>query len=152
MSVDKQSTLPTWLSIAWGTTTSTITFSVTTANIGINTIRLTYTSQTNTNIILSDKFFLEVYPFVAYGAPNNGSCPTNVWPMHIGGSGVTIEFYYGDVDSTGSNFAVGGYISTAKYLNGTATNSKAFLATFSSTWSLNFLHTFDSYSGYTTAT
>ena len=44
-------------------------------------------------------------------------------------------------------------MNTAKYLNGTSTtNSKAFLASFSSVWSLNFLHTFDSYSGYSTNT
>ena len=43
-------------------------------------------------------------------------------------------------------------MNTAKYLNGTYTNSKAFLASYSNAWSLNFLHTFDSYSGYSTNT
>ena len=86
MSVDKYTNLPAWISISWGTTTSTINFNVDTTNVGISTIRLTFTSLVNTNIILSDTFFLEVYPYVAYGAPNNGSCPTNIWPMHLGGA------------------------------------------------------------------
>lgn len=56
----------------------------------------------------SDTFFLEVYPYVPYGAPNNGSCPTNIWPMHFGGPNLYMNFDYGDVDSTASNFALVG--------------------------------------------
>ena len=100
--------------------------------------------------MVTDTFFLEVYPYVAYGAPNNGTCPTNLWPMHIGGSTVPQDFYYGDVDPNG-NIVLGGLMSATVYINGTYANSKAYIASYSNTWSLNFLHTFDSYTPTSTA-
>jgi hypothetical protein len=92
-SVDKFATIPAWLTIEWGSTTSTLSYNPTSANVGIITVRLTFTSATITQNVVTDTFFIEVYPYIAYGAPNNGSCATSVWPMHIGGSTVNLDFF-----------------------------------------------------------
>jgi hypothetical protein len=82
MKVDKYTTIPTFMDIAWGGLTSNLNLNPTSSDVGVYTVRIRFEFDSDATTFEEQTFFVEVYPNPQFGSNvTTASCTEEFYPM-----------------------------------------------------------------------